>query len=223
MSSRTRLRLLVLPTLLSLAACAGGPPARRFAPATAEDALEALSAWTAAQERAASLPPSRLLYEAHMGSSGLPSVPGTLAVVYDGRRIVTASLTGPFGSHVGDYREGALTGQDRRAFVVDPDALRSVLAGVWAGAPSAVTGRDGVDCLLTWDGDHRVEAVLDVRERRLRSSSVSGSEGRLEISYSGRIDPWPERVALRDGRSGRSLSLTLLAVEPIENAPSPSP
>jgi hypothetical protein len=184
---------------------------------------EALAAWTAAQERAASLPPSRLLYEAHMGSSGLPSVPGTLAVAYDGRRVVMASLTGPFGSHIADYREGALTGQDRRAFVVDPDALRSVLAGVWTGAPSAVGGRDGDDCLLTWDGAYRVEAVLDLRERRLRNLTVGGSEGRLEVSYAGRIDPWPERVALRDARSGRSLSLALLAIEPIEQEPSPSP
>jgi hypothetical protein len=184
---------------------------------------EALEAWTAAQDRAASLPPSRLLYEARMGSSGLPSVPGTLAVAYDGGRIVTASLTGPFGSHIADYREGALTGQDRRAFLVDPDALRSVLAGVWTGAPSAVAGRNDDHCLLTWDGAYRVEAVLDVRERRLRYLTVSGGEGRLEISYAGRIDPWPERIALKEAKSGRSLSLALLVIEPIEREQSPSP
>lgn len=157
-----------------------------------------------------------------MGSSGLPSVPGTLAVTYDGRRIVTASLTGPFGAHIADYREGAVTGQDKRAFVVDPDALRAVLAGVWTGAPSAVAGRDGNDCLLTWDGAHRVEAVLDVREQRLGALILSGNGGSLRVSYSGRIDPWPERIALKDRRTGRSLSLELLAIEPFADQPRPA-
>jgi hypothetical protein len=157
-----------------------------------------------------------------MGSSGLPSVPGTLAVTYDGRRILTASLTGPFGSHIADYREGAVTGQDKRAFVVDPEALRAVLAGVWTGAPSAVAARDGDDYLLTWDGAYRVEAVLDVREQRLEALVLSGSGGRLEVSYSGRIDSWPERIALKDARTGRSLSLERLAIEPSADEPRPA-
>ena len=73
-----------------------------------------------------------------MGSSGLPAAPGTLAVTYDGGRVVSASLTGPFGSHVADYDDGTVTGEDRKAFMVDPEALRSVLAGAWARSPRPV-------------------------------------------------------------------------------------
>lgn len=223
MRPRSLARLLVPPLILYLAACARGPAARHFAPASAADAGEALSAWRDARERAAALPPSRLLYDAHMGSSGLPSVPGTLAVTYDGRRIEAASLTGPFGSHVAEYRDGAVTGENKRAFVVDPDALRSVLAGVWTGEPAAVAGRDGDDYLLVWETPpYRVEAVLDARERRVRSSVLSGPQGRLEIAYSGSVDPWPERVALRDAKSGRGLSLARVAVEPLSGLRPPA-
>jgi hypothetical protein len=223
LTARPLLGLLLLASLLPLAACAGGSAARRFAPASPDDVREALSAWTAARERADSLPPSRLLYDAKLGTSGLPSVPGTLAVTYGGDRIRAASLTGPFGSRVADYGEGVVTGQDRKAFVVDPEALRSVLAGVWSGAPSAVAGRDGTDCLLTFDGPYRAEAVLDLQERRLRSLTVSGSGGRLSVTYAGTFHPWPERIALKEDRSGRSLSLAWIATEPLAEAPPPAP
>ena len=222
MSKRALLRLLCLPSILALAACAGAP-ARRFGPASAEDVQEALTAWSAAQDRALRLAPSRLLYEAHLGKGALPSVPGTLAVTYDGQRIVAASLTGPFGSRIADYSEGTVTGQDRKAFVVDPEALRSVLAGVWSGPPSAVAGRDGKDCLLTWASPYPVEAVFDVQEQRLRSLNVSANGGRLEAIYAGSLDPWPERVALKEARSGRSISLHLLAMEPLEKGSMPVP
>jgi hypothetical protein len=220
-SARHPLRFRWLSFVLVLAACAGGLPARRFSPASAEDVRDALTAWNTAQERASSLAPSRLLYESHMGSSGLPAVPGTLAVAYDGRRVLAASLTGPFGSHVADYEDGTVKGQDRRAFLVDPDALRSVLAGVWTGTPSAVTGRDGTDCLLIWEEPYRVEAVLDLTESRLRSLLIRAPEGSLTASYSGLIDPWPQRVALKEAHTGRSLTLALLAVEPMAKGPVP--
>jgi hypothetical protein len=220
--------LLVALVVLS-SACAGGGALRRFGPAGPEDVREALSAWTWARERADSLPPSRLLYDARMGTSGLPSVPGTLAVTYGGDRVRTASLTGPFGSRVAEYGNGMITGDDRKAFVVDPDALRSVLAGVWRGAADVpaptVAGRDGGDCLLTWSGGasaYRAEAVLDLASQRLRSLALSGAGGRLSISYAGEFRPWPERIALKEESSGRSLSLSLIATEPLEGAAAPA-
>ncbi|MEP6993403.1 MAG: hypothetical protein ABI968_02700 [Acidobacteriota bacterium] len=223
MTRRAPLLLLGVPFVLAVTACAGRIAARSFPPASAQDVREALSAWDAAQARAAGMAPSKLLYAAHMGTSGLPSVPGTLAVTYDGQRILTASLTGPFGSRIAEYRDGAVTGEDREAFIVDPEAMRSVLAGVWLGAPTAVAGRDGSDCLLTWEGTYRVDAVIDVREQKLRSLRVAGSGGRLEATYSGGLNPWPQRVALKEEQSGRSLSLTLLAAEPLEKGTMPLP
>ena len=176
MRPRALLGFGALASLLTLlSSCSGGRAMRSFAPAGPDDVREALSAWTAARQRADSLPPSRLLYDARMGTSGLPSVPGTLAVTYGGDRIRSASLTGPFGSRIAEYREGerkdagTITGEDRKAFVVDPEALRSVLAGVWRGDSDAlrVAGRDGADCLLTWSGAanaYRAEGVLDLQE-----------------------------------------------------------
>lgn len=218
MSPRAPLAILGFSSILLLGACAGAA-ARRFDPAGPEDVREALEAWSAIRERAASLPPSRLLYDARLGTSGLPSVPGTLAVTYGGDRIRSASLTGPFGSHVADYGDGVITGEDRKAFVVDAEALRSVLAGVWAGPPVSVAGRRGMEFLLVWDGAYRAEGVLDLQERRLRSLNLSGSGGKLSIAYAGRSEPWPERVALKEDSSGRSLSLSLIATEPLAETP----
>jgi hypothetical protein len=215
-----------LCSLLSLlSSCSGGGAVRRFGPAGPEDVREALSAWTSARQRADSLPPSRLLYDARMGTSGLPSVPGTLAVTYGGDRVRAASLTGPFGSRVAEYGSGVITGEDRKAFVVDPEALRSVLAGVWRGDPETVAGRDGADCLLTWSGAanaYRAEAVLDLQAQRLRSLALSGGGGRLSVTYAGEFRPWPERIALKEDASGRSLSLSLIATEPLSETP-PTP
>ena len=44
---------------------------------------------------------------------GAPSVPGTLAVTYDGTTVRRASLTGPFGSRVAEYDSGRVTGEDQ--------------------------------------------------------------------------------------------------------------
>src|SRR5262249_24435704 len=74
-------------------------------------------------------PASRLLYDAKLGSGAAPSGAGTLAVVYDGKVIVTASLTGPFGSHIAEHRDGAVTGGGRAAFCLHPLELRPVPAG----------------------------------------------------------------------------------------------
>jgi hypothetical protein len=110
-----------------LARCASAPPARRFPPASPDDAQRGLAAWSSAVERASSLPASRLLYDAKMGSGSAPVLPGTLAVTYDGRNVVIASLTGPFGSRVAEYRDGTLVGQDRRAFPGSEADVRAIL------------------------------------------------------------------------------------------------
>ena len=115
MSARAHQALAGAGLLALVTGCATTRPSRTFPPASADDARRTLAAWTAVRERAASLPASRLLYDAKLGTGGAPSVPGTLAVVYDGAAIVTASLTGPFGSKIAEYRDGTLTGQDRRA------------------------------------------------------------------------------------------------------------
>lgn len=213
-----RLRLLaLLPPLLALAACATTAKAsRHFVPATDEDEREALAAWTAVRDRAAALAPSRLLYDAKLSAGGVASVPGTLAVTYDGSTVVTASLTGPFGSRIAEYAGGTVTGEDRKAFVVDPEALRAVLAGTWNGASPVVEGRDGAECQLAWKGSDatRVVAILDLEHRNVVSMELSGRAGNLTVAYSGSPDPWPGRIALRDEKTGRSLTLKLVAVEP---------
>jgi hypothetical protein len=203
-------------SLSALAACATTRPARTFPPASADDATQALAAWASARERAATLPPSRLLYDAKMSSGATPTVPGTLAVTYDGTSVVTASLTGPFGSRVVEYRDGVLTGQDRQAFVVDPEALRAVLAGFWNGDTPSVEGFDAGQSLLSLDAaGARVLAVLDVASRSLVSMDVTGPSGHLLVDYSGTTDPWPARLTVRDEARKKSLALKLVAVEPI--------
>ncbi len=216
MSPRSLGRSLLALLVCTLAACATSRPQRTFTPASPEQQQQALAAWNAAGQRAASLPASRLLYDAKMASGGAPSVPGTLAVSYDGKAVTLASLTGPFGSRVAEYRDGSVTGQDRKALIVDPDVLRSVLAGAWsAGASPSVEGCEAGQCLLVWsaEAEHRT-AVLDLASAAVRSMRVSGSAGHLLVDYPGEAAPWPARVTVRDEKSGRSLTLRLLAVEP---------
>ena len=207
--------LLLLP---SLSACAARTAVRHFTPASPEQVRDALAAWTSAAARAEALPPSRLLYDARM-SSGAATLPGTLAVVDDGREVLHATLTGPFGTRVAEYTAGAVTGEDSRALVVDPRALRAVLAGTWPEAPSGVDGCEGGECRLVWDGPISVEAVVDVGAARVRSMSIEGASGRLSIDYDGPLKPWPEQIALRDERSSRRLSLRLAAIEPLGSVP----
>ncbi len=225
MSPRSPRFLAALVLLLAAGRCATTAPApRTFPPATPADASEALTSWSAARERAATLPPSRLLYDAKLSTSGTPSVSGTLAVTYDGKAVVAASLTGPFGSHIAEYRGGTITGEDRKALVVDPEALRAVLAGVWNGSSPIVAGRDGGECLLSWQGtDGRVEAVLDLSSGAVVSMEFSRGTEALDIRYSGAREPWPAGVAVRDASTGRGLALRLVAIEPAEGGSASRP
>ena len=96
---------------------------------------------------------------------------------------------------------------------MEPGALRAVLSGVWPGEPTAVAGCDGDDCLLVWSARIQVSAVVDRRAQRVRSMSLEGERGRLVVTYGGEADPWPERLAAREERSGRGLKLRLVAKE----------
>jgi hypothetical protein len=216
-----RLSLLVF-VLCTLAACATSRPQRRFHPATPDEQRQALTAWATVQQRAGSLPASRLLYDAKMASGGAPSVPGTLAVTYDGKAVTLASLTGPFGSRVAEYRDGSVTGEDSKALVVDPDVLRSVLAGAWGGSSAAsasVEGCDAGQCVLAWSAEAgRATAVVDLAGVAVLSMDLSGSAGHLLVDYAGDAAPWPAKITVHDEKTGRNLSLKLVAVEPLHAA-----
>jgi hypothetical protein len=198
-----------------LVACATTRPARRFAPASEAEAREALVAWQASLERAASLPASRLLYDARISKGGAPPVPGTLAVTYDGRAVVTASLTGPFGSRIAEYRDGRVSGEDRAALLVQPEAMRAVLAGgAWSGVTPSVEGVDAGQARLAFQAEGaRVRVVLDLATKNPVSLEVQGPDGHLFVEYAGAADPWPARVDAREETTHRRAVLKLLAVE----------
>ena len=224
MSARAHQALAGAGLLALVTGCASTRPSRSFPPASPEEARQTLAAWAAVRERAASLPAARLLYDAKLGSGGAPSVPGTLAVVFDGTSVVTASLTGPFGSRIAEYRDGTVTGDDRRAFVVDPEALRAVLGGTWNDEAPVVRGyADGQALIAMEKGEARVTAVVDVSGERVVSMDLSGKPGRLSVDYSGQPRPWPEQLSIRDESAKKSLSLKLLAVEPAGTARTSGP
>ena len=216
MTARPLRRAAALSSLIALAACATNRPSRRFEPGNAEQAHDALAAWDASLARATSLPASRLLYDARVSSGATPAVPGTLAVTYDGKAVVTASLTGPFGSRIAEYRDGTITGEDRSALIVDPQALRAVLTGAW-DAPSspAIEGFDAGQCQfgLAAEGA-RVRVVLELATANPVSLDVTGKGGHLVVDYTGEASPWPSRLTVREESTKRRLGLKLLAVEP---------
>jgi hypothetical protein len=119
---------------------------------------------------------------------------------------------------VAEYRDGSVTGPDSKALIVDPDVLRSVLAGAWnaGAAPVSVEGCEAGQCLLAWSVETgRASAVLDVAASAVRSMNVSGGAGHLSVEYPGEAAPWPARITVREEKSGRSLALKLIAVEPV--------
>jgi hypothetical protein len=140
-------------------------------------------------------------------------------VTYDGKAVTVASLTGPFGSRVAEYRDGTVTGEDKRALVVDPDVLRSVLAGAWSGtSPLSVEGCDAAQCLLAWTAEAGSGTAFVELAGGVRSMDLSGAAGHLLVGYAGEARPWPAEITVQDMNSGRHLSLKLVAVEPIRAA-----
>lgn len=191
--------------------CASRPPA--FAPAGAEDSRRALDAWGAALDRADSLGPARILYDAKM-SEGLLKIPGTLAVEARHDRL-DATLIGPFGSPVARYSSGVLEAKGAKPIPLEAEELRAVLAGVWRSPPRVEGAREG-ESLLRFTGRDRVEAVLDVAATRVETLKIERPEADLVATYSGRLDPWPQKITIEDRRTGKRLQLTMVAREPIE-------
>ena len=201
--------------LSTVSSCRSTSSQRAFGPAGEAFAERARTAWTAALERADSLPPSRILYDARFGN-GSVKTPGNLAVVV-GRDTLTAEATGPLGGKIGSYENGAFRGKQGDGYFLEPSVLRGVLGGVIRGGAPAVAGEDAGEGLLKWalpDGV-TAEGVLDVAQARLTSLTVRGPRGAVAVSFSGAFDPWPEVVELTDLGSKRSLKLRRVASEPI--------
>jgi len=144
-------------------------------------------------------------------------MPGTLAVVAVPGRL-EATLSGPFGSPLARYGSGVLEASGTRPIPLDAEELRAVLAGVWRAEPRVAGARDG-RTLLRFSGKDAVEGVLEVSQARRATLSIVRPEADLLATYSGRLDPWPERIALEDRRTGRRLELTLVAREPADPSP----
>ena len=212
----------VLVGLLVSAGCASHRAAAHYAPASELQGREALDAWASIRRRAEALPPSRLLYDARLSGKGVPALPGTLAVTYDGSDVSRASLTGPFGSSVAEYADGTLKSGGRQPFPVDPRLLKSVLAGAWPGDPRRIGGCDGAACLLVFEGPIRANAVVDSKDARLLSMRITGEAGSLSVTYDGPApSAWPERISVEEEGRSRSLALRLVASEPVGETASP--
>ena len=194
--------------LLFVSGGCAGRRHRTFSPPGEADAATALTAWKDAVARVASAPGARLLYDARI-SQGLGRSSGTLAVVL-GDVSISAVLTGPFGAPLARYESGALTGENIRPVPIDASALRALVEGVWREPGATVAGISGSEARLTWPG---VEGVLDVPRAVFESLRVERREGRVEATYGGARNPYPEKVDAEDLRTGSHLKLTLLAVD----------
>jgi hypothetical protein len=207
------LAALVAGVLVSGSGCSTQRAAvRSFSPAGPDETARALAAWRAAVERAESLPPSRLLYDAKI-RRGIASLSGTLAL--STREPVRGTLTGPFGSTLAVYENGALQGEGFPPVVIEAGPLLALLAGVWKAPGALVRGIDGGDALLAWPGPTEAEGVLDVEGRRFRSLRIARDDRSYEAAYSWGTDPWPGRVDLEDLASSNRLQLNLQAREPL--------
>ncbi len=199
--------------LIALGAGCAGRRQPVFVPAAAEEAGRALSAWRNAVARAEAHGPARLLYEARV-SRGPFRMSGTLAVL-ESAGAVDATLSGPFGDVVARYADGALRGDGIRPILIAPQELQWLLAGIWKGAEEPViSGMSGQDALLRWMGRENVEGVLDIPAGRFKSLKVTRSEGAISAAYSGDPSDWPQRIELEDVKSGNTLRLSLIGVEP---------
>jgi hypothetical protein len=190
--------------------------ARSFGPADEAARVRALEAWKKAIERADSQPPSRLLYDVQY-SKGAMRTSGTLAVAAPASGDVTATASGPFGTSMGDYRDGAFHIKNEEPFRLDPRLLRGILAGVWKGGEPEVVGADRSESLLRWETPQGflIEGVLDVAGARLTSLRAQGPHGELSVAFPGPFQPWPTVIEIVSEKTGQALRLKTNLVEPI--------
>ncbi len=206
-SRRSLARFLV--AILLGTACASR--AMRFGPASAETSVAALRGWETAVARAGPVRDENLLYEAAM-TQGPFRTEGTLAVRLRGER-VEGTLAGPFGSPIATYSDGELRGEKLSPVRLPPEELRAVLAGIWIGASPEVAGENGSEVLLRWAGAFPAEGVFNLDRVELGMLRIQRADGRLEARFSGRRDPWPDRIEIEEKRTGNSLRLKLLSRE----------
>jgi hypothetical protein len=207
-----------LAVLALSAACASAPravAARSFGPADEAARFRALEAWQKALERADSQPPSRLLYDVQYSKGALKSR-GTLAVVA-GSQELSATVSGPFGTQIGAYRDGAFQLQNQEPFRIKPEMLKAILAGVWKSGAPEVAGSEKDDSLLRWRTSEgfEIEGVLDISRGQLRSLRARGPSGELSVAYPGAFAPWPSVVEVVSVNTGQALRLKREAAEPI--------
>jgi hypothetical protein len=202
-----------------LQGCASAPRAvgaRDFGPADEDARRRALDAWKEALRRADSLPPSRLLYDLKY-SKGAIRASGTLAVRAPANGDVTATATGPFGTSMGEYRDGAFHIKNEQPFRLDPKLLRGILAGVWKGGAPEVVGASQGESLLRWETPQGflIEGVLDVAGSRLTSLRARSREGELSVAFPGPFEPWPTVIEIVSEKTGQALRLKRDLIEPI--------
>jgi hypothetical protein len=176
-------RAAFLGALLLVALGAACAPARRhhdFRPAAAADGERALAAWGEALARGASLPPSRLLYEAKL-SRGLGKMSGTLAMSVGESRL-EGILAGPFGRPLARIVGGVVEAEGGTPFPVEPQELRALLSGTWPFGAPEVRGFDGAGqaALLSWSSPRHAQAVLELKDARLSSLSLTDPRGEIE-------------------------------------------
>jgi hypothetical protein len=203
-----------LGALLLVALGAACAPARRhhdFRPAAVADGERALIAWSEALARGASLPPSRLLYEAKL-SRGLGKISGTLAMSVGESRL-EGILAGPFGRPLARIVGGVVEAEGGTPFPVEPQELRALLSGTWPFGAPEVRGIDGQAALLSWSAPRPAQAVLELKNARLSSLSLTDPRGEIEAYYDGAFSPWPEKVELTEKRTGNRIRLTLSGKE----------
>ena len=63
--------------------------------------------------------------------------------------------------------------------------------------------------------------MLDVATTRVQTLKIDRPEAELVATYSGRLDPWPEKITIQDRRSGKMLQLTMVAREPVATSTTP--
>ncbi|MEO8430905.1 MAG: hypothetical protein ABI592_05300 [Acidobacteriota bacterium] len=126
---------------------------------------------------------------------------------------VRATITGPFGSPVAVYENGALRGEKFAPVVIEPEPLLWLLAGIWKDPDPQVRGILGGDALLVWSGPARAEGVLNLAQARFASLRVERDGRTYEASYGETADPWPRKVSIEERSSASRLQLTLQARE----------